>query len=95
MFEKVKENFWLLILQMGLTVIGLILFSAFTKHQNTASIEYVDKENVKQDEVCLDVKSNLQHQIDNKVSTDVYEIMYKNQLTMQEDIKQILREVSK
>lgn len=72
MFEKVKENIWLLVVQMMFTIAGLLIYGYIqaqgTKINNIVSKEYVDEENNKQDVVCKDTKTNLQKQIDTKAS---------------------------
>ena len=83
---KIKENIWLLVLQMLLTVIGLIIFSSYTKSTESASVSYVDKENSKQDVVCLKSKDDLQDQIDKKADKEDVDDIKKTLKTMDKRI---------
>ena len=87
--EKIRENIWLLVLQMVLTVIGLLIFSAFTKYGNTASIDYVNKENLKQDVVCKETKEDIYIRLNNKADKVQLEDMKKTLIIMDSRIYDI------
>ncbi len=77
--EKLKENIWVLVFAMAFNVLGLMAYGAITKHKNAASVEYVNKENIKQDNICKETAINFKTEIDKKADKIELEALKQNQ----------------
>ena len=85
-WRKLKENWLVLLLSAVLTVLGLMVFASWNNAtdnlKSAAPLDYVDRENLKQDVVIekLDVR------VEGKVDKDAFDIHMKE---MDEDFKYI------